>query len=224
MKNTFTRKNLVAAFCFLFAAHAANSQTIRLKEIMLNSFLSGNSFGVQRSISAGFLIGKRLEISGGPTFSRGFQKNTGEVMSVRYYVVRDHESYSGKLRLSSTFTLQRMHNQSLSQNAIYLEQQMAFNMKNDESTSFATLRYKGWEATAGIGSSYRFNFGMILRGEIGLSYYATTITNDNTTLHAFHDESGTSLRLGFGIGWALGRKITPQASAGERAAKALYLK
>jgi hypothetical protein len=211
MKNTLTPAILLAAFCFLLAVNVTNAQTIRLQEISLNSTISGNSFGVQRNISAGFLIGRRLQLSAGPVFDRGFRKNTGVLLNASYFLVQSYESYNGHFKLSAVVTLERLYNQSLCKNIVTLEERMAFNMKNDESTDFSSMRYKGWEASAGIGCAYRFGFGMILRGDIGLSFY-TTSHGTIPGLDVFHDETGTSLRLGFGIGWSLNGKLIPKVS------------
>jgi hypothetical protein len=106
---------------------------------------------------------------------------------------------------------------------VRLEESMAFNMKNDESADFCALRYKGWEVNAAIGFSYRFGFGMIVRSDIGLSVYATSPENVSS-IDVFHDETGTSLHLGCGIGWSLSGKIIPKASGDGPAAKVRNIK
>jgi hypothetical protein len=222
MKYFYHTRILFAAICFAFALNTANAQAkqkpVRLHGIMLNSCISGNSFGVQRNPSLEIAIGKRLVMGGGPVFNRNFGKNTGSLFNARYYLVRDEDSYNGHFRLAAVATFQRMHNQSLCKDVLELERQMAFNMKNDEVGSFCEMRYKGWEASAGIGLSYRFNFGMTMRAEAALCYY-TTYRSTNLPLNAFHDENGTSLRLGCGIGWSFGKKVTPPASAYENSIK-----
>jgi hypothetical protein len=216
MKHFTTTRTIFAALGFIFAANLLNAQPakqpVRLKEIMLNSYISGNSFGVQRNPSIAFSIGNHFELAGGPSFNRGFHKNTGGLMSLRYNMVGDNESYNGRLRLSSIVTVQRMHRQSLSKEVVALEQKMAYTMSNSESASFCDLRYKGWETSAGVGFSYRCAFGMTMRAEVALCYY-TTDRSTQLQLNPFHDENGTSLRLGFGIGWSFAGKapITPPA-------------
>lgn len=217
MKYFTTTKAIFAALCFMLATNALHAQPakfpVRLKEIMLNSYISGNSFGVQRNPSIAFSIGNHFELGGGPSFDRGFNKNTGGLVSLRYNMVGDNESYNGRLRLSSIVTVQRMHSQSLCKDVLELEQKMANTMRNDESANFCDLRYKGWETSAGVGFSYRCGFGMTMRAEVALCYY-TTDRSTNLQLNPFHDEDGSSLRLGFGIGWSLAGKatITPPAS------------
>ena len=186
---------------------------IRMNQLMLNSTVSGNGFGVQRNPALGVSIGKRLVICAGPVFDRDFRKNTGALISSRYFLVRDDESYNGHFRLSAILSLQRMHNQSLSPNALACEQMEAFNMKNDESARFSELRYKGWEASAGVGCSYQFGFGMILRADVGMCYFNTT-QQTHQEINSFRDENSSSLRLGLGIGWTLHREhFTPRASS-----------
>jgi hypothetical protein len=210
MKRIFT-KSLIAALCVVATtSSSAQTKNFRLKEVSMNSFISGNSFGVQRNPAAGFLIGKRVEISAGPTFNRGFCKNTGGLLSMRYYFVRDNESYNGHLRLSSVVTLQRMHNQSLNKEAQLLEQRMAFNMKNDELARFDEMKYSGWEAAAGISCAYQCYYGMVIRAEASLCYFGTQ-KQTHKEIHSFHEENGTSLRLGFTVGWTI--KGKPNAPA-----------
>lgn len=228
MKLTCKLKYILAAFSFLLAANTIQAQTgkrtVRLSEIMLNSAVSGNSFGVQRNPSIGISIGKRFGLSGGPTYNRGFQKNTGAIISALYYMVSDNESYSGHFRLTTVVSLHRMQNQSLNKDAVALEQQMAFNMKNDESADFYNLRYKGWEAAAGLGFAYRCNFGLLIRADVSLCYY-TVDQQSCYEINSFYDEGDTSLRLGFGIGWSLARKkTTQQASVNARAISVQYIK
>lgn len=186
---------------------------IRMNQLMLNSTISGNGFGVQRNPALGISIGKRLVICAGPVFDREFRKNTGALISSRYFLVREGESYNGHLRLSATLSLQQMHNQSLSINAVMREQMEAFNMKNDESARFSELRYKGWEASAGFGCSYQFGFGMILRADVGVCYFTTT-QQTHREITSFREANSSSLRLGLGIGWTLHREhFTPRASS-----------
>ena len=204
-------KILFAALCVAATTStSAQTKNFRLKEISLNSFVSGNSFGVQRNPSLAVSIGKRVEISAGPTFNRRFCKNTGGLISARYYFVRDHESYNGHLRLSSVVTFQRMYNQALNKEALALEHCMAFNMKNDELARFDEMRYRGWEAAAGIGCAYQCYFGMIVRAEASLCYFGTQ-KQTHTEIHSFHEENGTSLRLSFTVGWTI--KGKPSAPA-----------
>lgn len=211
MKFPYIVKRTLAVFCFLFAANIIQAQagkkTVRFNEIMLNSFISGNSFGVQRNLSAGITLGKRFGLNAGPTFNRGFQKNTGGIISAHYYMVNDNESFNGHFRLISILSLQRMRNQSLCNNVVALEEQMAFNMKNDEKTDFYQMRYMGWEGSAGIGFAYRCNFGLMIRAEASLCYY-TVNRQSCKEINTFHDENGTSLRLGFGIGWSIPKKLS----------------
>jgi hypothetical protein len=218
----FSTPILLAAIGFAFVSITMPAQSkkapVHLHGIMLNSAISGNSFGVQRNIAIDISIGQRLVIGGGPVFNRNFNKSTGALFNAKYYFVRDQDSYNGHFRLASVVSLQRMHNQSLSKEVLELEQRMANTMKNDEAGSFCEMRYKGWEASAGIGLSYRFDFGMIMRTEIALCYY-TTERCSRSPLNAFHEESGTSLRLGFGIGWSFGKKTIPPASSYERSIK-----
>ena len=218
MKHLYNAKSILAIFCFLIVIGTLNAQNgnkkFRFKEVLLNSFVSGNSFGVQRNPSVSFLAGKRLEFAAGPTFNRGFQKNTGELISTRYYFIRDNESYNGHFLLASVFSFHRMHNQSLSKGVIELEQQMAFNMKNDESAPFHQLSYKGWELAAGIGCAYRCSFGMIVRAEAALCYYETQLQT-HLEINTFHEERGTSLRLGFAIGWTISKKPSPVLTLNE---------
>ena len=169
MKFAYTIRKILAACGILLVANTISAQTpkrtVRFNEIMLNSFVSGNSFGIQRNPAVGILIGKRFGLSGGPSYNRGFQKNTGAMISARYFIVKDNESYCGHFRLTAVMTFHRMLNQSLTKNVIAVEQQMAFNMNNDESADFNELRYKGWEAAAGIGLAYRCRFGLLVRAE-----------------------------------------------------------
>ncbi|MEO5645265.1 MAG: hypothetical protein ABIQ40_11645 [Bacteroidia bacterium] len=214
----YTIKNIITAFCLLFAVSTLQAQTavrkVKINEIILNSYVSGNSFGVQRNAAVGFSIGKHFGLSMGPTFNRGFQKNTGGLVSARYYMVSNNESDNKHLQLISIVSFERMQNQSLSQNVVELEQQMAFNMKNDEAFDFSVMRYKGWEAAAGIGLAYRCDFGLLISAEASLCYYSSERTTSNQ-VNTFHDENGTSLRLGFGIGWSIGKITTPKVSLGE---------
>ena len=186
---------------------------IHMNQLMLNSTISGNGFGVQRNPALGVSIGKRLVVCAGPVFDREFRKNTGALISSRYFLVRDEESYSGHFRLSAVVSLQQMYNQSLSENAVMREQMAAFNMKNDESARFSELRYKGWEASAGFGCSYQFGFGMILRADVSACYFSTT-QQTHIQINSFRDAHDSSLRLGLGIGWSLHRtRLTPKASS-----------
>lgn len=227
MKFTYKSITILAAFSLLLATNTISAQTVKKKvrfnEFMLNSYVSGNRFGVQRNPSVGILIGKRFGFSAGPTFNRGFQKSTGTLISLRYYMMSDNESYTGHLRLSTVISFHRMQNQSLSKNALALEQQMAFNMKNDESTNFSELRYKGWEAAAGIGLAYRCQFGLLIRADVSLCYY-TSDKQSCYEINSFYVEDDTSLRLGFGLGWSIPVKTTLRASANAKALSVQYIK
>ncbi len=208
MKFPYTIRIIPVAFCLLLLATTSSAQTkktIRFSEIMLNSSVSGNSFGVQRNPAVGITIGKRFGLSAGPTYNRGFQKNTGAMISARYFMVSDNESYGGHFRLAAVMSLHRMINQSLTKDVVALEQEMAFNMKNDEAASFDEMRYKGWEAAAGIGLAYRCHFGLMIRAEVALCYNKVD-KQSGFDINSFHEENGSSLRLGFGIGWAVPSK------------------
>ena len=200
---------LVIAMSFLEAQPA--KFPVRLNDVMLNSSLSGNGFGVQRIPTLSVSIGNRLAVSAGPVFDRNFGKMTGACFGFRYFLVNENESYNGHFRLSALVSLQQMNHQQLSENALAREQMAAFDMKNDESAQFCELRYKGWEASAGFACAYHFGFGMILRAEAGVCYFHT-IQQTHCEINSFRDESASSLRIGFGIGWSL-RHITPKASS-----------
>lgn len=226
MKHFSLFRILVATTCFVLISAATHAQskktTVRLHNIWLNSSISGNSFGVQRNPSIDLLIGQRLMIGGGPVFDRSFSKNTGALFLAKYYLVSDQDSYNGHFRLTAVASLQRMHNQSLTKDVLELEKRMANTMRNDEAAGFCEMRYNGWEASTGVGLSYRFYCGMVVRTEVGLCYYTTERTSC-PELKSFHDESGTSLRLAFGLGWSFGKKIIPPVSSYEQSIKVQYL-
>jgi hypothetical protein len=208
----------IALFFLIFLYAGVKAQTkkspFKFNEIMLNSFVSGNGFGLQQNPALGISAGKRFVIEGGPVFNKNFQKNTGILLSTKYMLVRDEESYNGHFRLSAVVSFQQMHNQTLTPDAVRCEQSTAFLMKNDEAAHFDELAYKGWELAAGFGCAYRFDFGMILRAEASVCYFST-LQQTHVEISSFRDEKSSSLRIGFGIGWALCKKITPPVFSNE---------
>jgi hypothetical protein len=213
MKNL--AKKIMAVLPLLTAMNTLVAQPakfpVRLDDVILNSTISGNGFGVQRIPTLSVVIGKRFAVCAGPVFDRDFRKNTGALLSSRYFLVNENESYNGHFRLSANLSFREMYHQRLSGNALAREQMEAFNMKNGESAQFCELRYNGWEASAGFGCSYHFGFGMIVCAEAGVCYFHT-VQQTHCEINSFRDENSSSLCLGFGIGWSL-RRTTPKASS-----------
>ncbi len=199
---------MIAAATLLLATQdtaARNGKPfIRINDISINSQLSGNGFGTQYAPSLGIRFGRRMVIEGGPRFVPVTWKNSGYQLGARYLLMRESESYNGHFHLSVFANAARFENQGLNRNAIEVEKKTAMSMRNDEAADFAGLRYNGWEYSAGIGFSYRFGFGLLIRSEAALSYYDTQqITCYD--INAFRASDGVSLRLGAGIGWAFAK-------------------
>jgi hypothetical protein len=177
---------------------------VRINDVTVTSQISGNGFGMQHATTAGIRFGRRVVIEGGPRFAPVTWKNSGYQLGARYMLMRENESYNGHFHLSAFANAGRFENQGLNKNSIEVEKMTAMSMRNDEAADFAGLRYSGWEYSAGIGFSYRFSFGLLIRSEAALAFYDTQQLTCYD-INAFRPSDGVSLRLGAGIGWAFAK-------------------
>ncbi len=210
---------LLAAAVLLLASQETTARSgkpfIRINDISIGSQVSGNGFGIQHPATLGLRFGRRVVLEGGPRFAQVTWKNTGYQFGARYLLMRESESFNGHFNLGVFANAGRFENQGLNRNAIDLEKKTAMSMHNDEAADFEGLRYSGWEYSAGIGFSYRFGFGLLLRSEAALSFYDTQQLTCYD-INVFRATDGVSLRLGAGIGWAFAKSVSARAARGVR--------
>lgn len=185
---------------------------IALNDISCNGIISGDGFGMQYVPSIGIRFGKRTVICAGPMFNPNW-KNDGYVISTRYLLIRENESYSGHLILSINLSFERFNATSLSSAFVRNESLASDRMQTDGIPAFAKIRYSGWECASGFGLNYRLRCGMIFKTEVGFSYIDSY--QKTPQIFTIRQNHGMSLRLGAGIGWKFGKMMSKQEHESE---------
>jgi hypothetical protein len=208
MKTLFTKKFLlIAALASIGTLHATvvpattahHTGKIHLDQIAFNATVSGDGFGMQYVPSLGIRFGKRVVVSGGPVFCAEDWKNTGYSAGLRYYVLDNEESFKGHMRLSVQGSFEQYKNQCLGNSTIRSEKYAARSLEPTAKANLESLRFSGWECSAGFAMSYQFGFGLFLRTEAGLAYYNSESNVD--CMQMMRENHATCLKLGTAIGW-----------------------
>lgn len=171
-----------------------------LLNVGINSSVSGNSFGVYRTVFASINIGNKFELSTGASFNKRDFRFTGLQSRLAYYFLRPDNSFSGKTSLYGLLVIDNHINQSFSKG--WVETEKWVNRKtNDAGTNYNEIRFKGIEAALGFGVSHsvkRLTFNL----NIGLTVHRVERINHQHT-KLYFQQTGSGLHLSTGIKFAL---------------------
>ncbi|HEU4718096.1 MAG TPA: hypothetical protein VFU15_09690 [Bacteroidia bacterium] len=207
MKTKYVFHSLLTGFTFvLFSLPlAAGPRTfIHIHDISMNTSLSGNGFGAVNHPSAGIGFGRRLVVSAGPVFRAGDNSNNGMRADLHYALMREEESWYGHSSIYSLISFTHFSDQGLGRAAVRQEENTLCPAAREQVPHFADLRYSGEEYAAGLGFSYRFDFGLFIRSEAGIAYYQTK-QKSPLPVPTYRCDNALVLKLGCGIGWAFSR-------------------
>lgn len=201
MKRLLLTALLVTAITSAATAKAPKKKPVSFNDISIMAVTAGDGFGWRYIPTAGILFGKSTIAYGGPVICGTDRNVSGFLLGTRYVFMPESKSYSGHVRIAAGFSVQRFNETALSPLTVSQETMRAHVTEAAPGVNFVQLKYSGWEYASTATLTYRFGFGLLLRGEAGLMYY-TTKESDGQPVPTFRDKSDFGVRIGAGLGWS----------------------
>jgi hypothetical protein len=194
-------------FVFLFAIPAFAQRIgrkITVGDVQVNGIMSGDGFGWKQNPSASLKFGKRISVFGGPVFYGKEKKPSSLLFGGRYCLMREKESFCGKVGMRAVVSAEHFVGVGLSQKFVEFEM-MGNQNPLDMKSKLAQLQFIGWEYSVGVDFVYGLPFGFIFHSEASAAYYTSSQTNSSSCF-TLRDNEGFSLRLGAGVGYEFGNE------------------
>ena len=199
-----------AALLALFILFAANGNASEKKPVRrfpgieFNSVYSGNGLQAAYFPALRFAYREHVGFSAGPRFSVNEFAFTGFAVEFRYAVMTESESNCNQIRLSGFVGEQYFLNEKLSAGTVRMEKLLHSSSEYRTSADYESLRFNGNEISAGIHTSYRFKFGLLLQAKIGAGFY-TLKQVGGQPMAMNHELKSVSMLCGAGLGWTFGK-------------------
>lgn len=206
-------KRILYAFIFtsiiLLNASPAEAKTknpfIYPYGVSLNCYANGNGFDPGFVPEMVFGLGQKFTLAAGPRFAMTGGKVSGFVTDLRYYVLKEEDTYSKHFTLSAFFSTQYFKKCQLSAKAVRIEEIMHAKTEILENPDYAGIRFTGYSFVTGVGTSYAFNRNLRMHVQVGLGYYDTHQLN-RPELELSREPNTLCLSLSGGLEWTFGNK------------------